>query len=52
MNPAGSFFKFLIGFLVFITASFVLTFVVGTYSIDQERARDAAAALKAVAEGH
>lgn len=42
-SPAGSFFRFLTGFLVFISLSFGLTYAVNSYSIAQERAATAAA---------
>ncbi len=50
MNPAGSFFKFTIGFLTLISVSFVITFAVSTYEMSQSAERQAAAAMQAMLE--
>lgn len=50
MNPAGSFFRFLLGFLTFISVSFVVTFFVSTYSTSQDAEKQTAAALQAMLE--
>ena len=48
MTPAGSFFRFLLGFLVFISTSFILTFAVNTYTVSQDAAYQTAAAIQAM----
>ncbi len=48
MNPAGSFFKFTIGFLTFISVSFGITFAVNTYEISKSAEKQAAAAIQAM----
>ncbi len=50
MNPAGTFLRFVLGFLVFISVSFVVTFFVSTYGIEQEEAEQTAAAVQAMLE--
>jgi hypothetical protein len=47
-SPTTSFFKFTIGFLVFISLSFGITYAVNTYTISQEKAQTAAAAQAAL----
>lgn len=42
--PANSFFKSLIGFLVFISVSFGVTYAVNTVAMNQEASQQAAAA--------
>ena len=42
-SPTNSFFKFLTGFLVFISLSFGITYAVNTYTVAQEKAQTAAA---------
>ena len=49
-SPAGSFFKFTIGFLTFISVSFGITFAVSTYEMSQSAERQAAAAIAAMLE--
>lgn len=44
----GSFARFTLGFLVFISLSFGLTYTVNTYSIREEQAKQTAAALQAM----
>jgi len=44
----NSFFRFVLGFSVFIAVSLGLTFAVSTYSMQQEREKQTAAALKAM----
>ncbi len=48
MNSASSFFRFVLGFLTFISLSFALTYAVGTYTVAQEKEAQAAAALQAL----
>lgn len=48
MNPAGSFFKFTIGFLTLISVSFGVTFAVSTYEMSQSAERQAASAIQAM----
>jgi len=43
---ANSFFRFTLGFTLFIALSFCLTYAVNTISIAQERERQAAAAFQ------
>lgn len=50
MNPAGSFFNFLLGFLTFISMSFLITFAVGSYTIVQDTEKQTAAAFEALVE--
>jgi len=47
-SSAGSFFKFTIGFLVFISVSFGVTFAVSSYTLQQARVEAAAAAQQAM----
>lgn len=46
MNPApeNSFFKFVVGFLVFISVSFGVTYAVNTVAMNQEASEQVAAA--------
>ena len=48
MSPLSSFFRFLLGFLVFISISFGVTIAVNEYSISQDQAQQTAAALQAM----
>jgi len=48
MNPAGSFFRFLLGFLTFISVSFVITYAVSSYTIAQDEREQTAAAIRAL----
>ena len=50
MNPApvGSFVRFLVGFLTFISVSLGITVAVNSYTISKEKASQQAAAFKAV----
>jgi len=48
MSPANSFFRFVLGFLTFISLSFIITVAVNSYTIAQEQERQAAAAIKAM----
>ncbi len=50
MNPTGSFFKFFLGFLTFISVSFIITFAVGAYTVVQEEQKQTAAAFKALVD--
>lgn len=47
-SPTGSFFKFTIGFLVFISVSFGVTFAVNSYTLQQYKIEAAAAAQQAM----
>ena len=47
-SPTGSFLRFTIGFLVFISVSFAVTFGVNTYTTNQAKAAAAAAAHEAL----
>ena len=47
-NPTGSFFKFVLGFLTFISVSFVLTFAVTNYAAKQDAQKQTAAAIQAM----
>lgn len=49
-NPSSSFFRFLLGFLTFISLSFVITFAVSSYTIVQDSEEQAAAAFEALVE--
>lgn len=49
VEPANSFFKFLLGFLTFISLSFVITYAVHTYTVAQEQREQTAAAFEALA---
>ena len=48
MNPADSFFKFLVGFVTFISVSFIITFAVSSYTIVQEEQKQTAAVFRAL----
>lgn len=50
MDYASSFFKFLLGFLAFITLSFAITYGVQTYEMKQGAQEQAAAAVQAMLE--
>ena len=50
MNPPGSFFKFLLGFLTFISVSFIVTFAVGSYTVVQDEREQTAAAFQALVD--
>ncbi len=43
-SPAGSFFRFVLGFFVFISLSFGITYAINSYTLAQEHAQQAAAA--------
>jgi hypothetical protein len=45
-NPSSSFFRFLLGFLTFISLSFVVTYAVGSYTIAQEEHEQTAAVFE------
>ncbi|MBI4079803.1 hypothetical protein HY414_01060 [Candidatus Kaiserbacteria bacterium] len=49
-NPSGSFFRFLLGFLTFISLSFVITFAVSSYTIAEDSEKQTAAAFEALAK--
>lgn len=49
-NPPGSFFRFLLGFLTFISMSFAITFAVNTYTIAQDEHEQTAAVFEALVE--
>ena len=50
MNPAGSFFRFTLGFLTFVSLSVLITYVVNVYEISQSAEEQTAAALQAMLE--
>ena len=50
MKPASSFFRYTLGFLLFVSVSLTVTFAVGAYEMSQSIERQAAAAMKALAE--
>ena len=50
MNPTGSFFRFLLGFLTFISLSFVITYAVSSYTLVQDSEKQTAAAFEALVE--
>ncbi len=47
-TSVGSFLRFVVGFSVFISVSFGVTYAVNTYSIAQEKEQQAAAAFGAM----
>ncbi len=47
-TPESSFFRFLLGFLTFISLSFVVTYAVNSYTIAQESKEQTAAAFQAL----
>lgn len=47
-SPVGSFAKFTIGFLVFISISLGLTVAVGSYTVQEDQAHQTAAAFQAL----
>jgi hypothetical protein len=47
-SPAGSFARFAIGFFVFISLSFGITYAVNSYTLGQEKTQQAAAANAAL----
>jgi len=48
MNSSGSFFRFVLGFLTFISLSFVITYAVSSYTIAQDEREQTAAAIQAM----
>ena len=50
MNAANSFFNFLLGFLMFISLSFVITYAVHSYTIAKDAHEQTAAAFEALAD--
>jgi len=49
-DPTNSFFKFMLGFLTFISVSLALTFAVSSYSFSRDAEEQTAAAFKALVE--
>ncbi len=47
-SPVGSFLRFVIGFSVFISVSFGVTYAVSTYTVMQEKEQQTAAAFEAM----
>ena len=47
-SPVSSFLRFVVGFSVFLSVSFGVTYTVNTISIKQEQERQTAAALRAM----
>ena len=52
MNPAGSFFRFTLGFLTFVSVSVAITFAVNTYEISKSTEEQIAAAIQAMLVQH
>ena len=50
MNPAGSFFRFTLGFLTFVSLSIAITYAVNVYEISQSAEEQTASAIKAMLE--
>mgnify|MGYP001593690228 CR=1 FL=1 len=50
MNPAGSFFRFTLGFLTFVSLSIIITYAVNVYEISQSAEEQTASAIKAMLE--
>jgi len=50
MNPASSFFRFTLGFLTFISVSFIITLAVNTYEVSQNSEKQTAAAIQTMLE--
>ena len=48
MNPAGSFFRFTLGFLTFVSVSMALTFAVSIYEMNKDAEKQTAAAIQAM----
>ncbi len=48
MNPTGSFFRFVLGFLTFISVSFIITFAVNSYTVAQDEQHQTASAIQAM----
>lgn len=48
MDPAGSFLKYVLGFLTFISLSFIITYAVNTYTVAQDQQKQTAAAFQAL----
>lgn len=49
-SPVSSFLRFVVGFAVFISISFGITYAVNTISIAQEKEQQTAAAFQAMVE--
>lgn len=49
-SPVGSFLRFVVGFSVFISVSFGVTYAVSTYTAMQEQEKQTAAAFEAMVE--
>ncbi|MBI5457022.1 hypothetical protein HY969_04775 [Candidatus Kaiserbacteria bacterium] len=47
-SPVGSFMRFVVGFSVFISVSFGVTYAVNTYTAMQEKEKQTAAAFEAM----
>ncbi len=50
MSPAGSFFRFTLGFLTFIGVSFAITFFVSVYEISKDSEQQTASAIQGMLE--
>ena len=50
MNPAGSFFRFTLGFLTFVSLSILITYAVNVYEISQSSEEQTAAAIQGMLE--
>ena len=47
-SPVGSFAKFTVGFFIFISFSFGITYAVNSYTLAQQKAQETAAARAAL----
>lgn len=50
MEPANSFFKFLLGFLVLISLSLGITYAVNSYTLARDEQKQTAVAFQALVE--
>ena len=50
MSSTNSFLRFVLGFLMFISMSFVITYAVNSYTLAQDQQKQTAAAIKALVE--
>jgi len=50
MSSTGSFLKFTVGFLTFISVSFIVSFAVNTYEVSKSAEEQTAAAIETMLE--
>ena len=50
MTPAGSFFRYTLGFLTFVSLSLFITFAVNAYEVSKNAENQTAAAIQAMLE--